>query len=117
MHSSSQTAITTITVFLDSQPLTLMGIATVLLLIYLTPRINTRIFECGRSVGFVRTDFYSNTLKALALTVVLSLKWPLLMLTVAWLFEMQEGDTGLANALYVALLRLSFYFWVLELQR
>jgi potassium efflux system protein len=39
------------------------------------------------------------------------------MLTGAWLFEMQGDDTGLANALYVALSRMSFYFWVMELQR
>ena len=99
------------------QPLILVGIALVLLLIYLTPRMTASLVETGRHVGFVRTDFYASTLHALLLTVLLSLKWPLLMLTGAWLFEMQGDDAGLANALYVALFRMSFYFWVMELQR
>jgi potassium efflux system protein len=102
---------------LISQPATVLGFALVLLLTYLTPRISARLLATGRHVGFVRTDVYSSTLQALGLSFLLSLKWPLLMQTVAWMFETQEGDTGLAHAVYLSLSRLSVYFWLFELQR
>jgi potassium efflux system protein len=68
-------------------------------------------------VGNVRSDRFADTMHAVGLTLLLSIRWPLLLLTGAWLFEMQEGDTGLANALFIAMGRTAFYFWVLEIQR
>jgi potassium efflux system protein len=99
------------------QPLTVAGIALVLLLVYLKPRILVALRATAKNVGYVRSDRFGSTLKALGCTFLLSVRWPLLMLTVAWLFEMQESDSALAPALYPGLGRMSFYFWVLELQR
>jgi len=99
------------------QPLTMVALLLVLVLIYFTPRITKLLQQTGQSVGYVRSDRFAVTLQALGWSMVLSVKWPLLMVTFAWLFEMQQGDTGLANALFVALLRTAFYFWVLETMR
>jgi potassium efflux system protein len=102
---------------LIKQPLTMVALLLVLVLIYFTPRITKLLQQTGQSVGYVRSDQFVVTLQALGWSLVLSVKWPLLMVTFAWLFEMQEGDTGLAKGLFVALLRTAFYFWVLETMR
>lgn len=102
---------------LIGQPLTMVGLLFCLALLYLTPMMVSRLQATGERVGFVRTDFYSNTLQALGLTVLISLRWPLLVLVFAWLFETQEGDSELAAAVYTALTRTSMYFWSLEFLR
>lgn len=102
---------------LTSQPLTLVAFSLVLLLLYLTSSLVSRLQETGKKVGYVHTDLYANTLLALGITLLLSLRWPLLMLSVAWLFEIQEADSELATAIYVALVRTALYFWGLEFLR
>jgi potassium efflux system protein len=102
---------------LMQQPLTLVGLTLVLLLVYFTPRLLRRLQDTGKKVGYVHTDLFSDTLQALGITFVLALRWPLLVLLLAWLFEMQEADSELANAVYVALASTSLYFWGLEFLR
>jgi potassium efflux system protein len=102
---------------LIQQPLTMVALLFILVLFYLTPRMVNRLQATGARVGFVRTDLYSNTLQALGLTALLSVRWPLLVLAIAWLFEMQEADSELATAVYVALTRTALYFWMLEFLR
>ena len=100
-----------------SQPLTLVLLLFVLGLVYVTPRLVKQLEATGQHVGYLRKDQFSNTLQALGISVLLSVKWPLLMLLVAWLFELQESDSELATALFVAFGRSALYFWGLEFQR
>ena len=88
-----------------------------LLLVYFSPRLVGRLEATGKHVGYIRTDFFTNTLYALCLTVLLSLRWPLLVVTLAWLFELEAADSELASALFHALGRAAFYVWGLEFQR
>jgi potassium efflux system protein len=99
------------------KPVPVFAMLLVLVLAVRSRRIRTRIVACGRDVGFVRTDKYSNTLFALGLSALLSLKWPLLMWAIGRLFEMQEVQTDLAAALHAALTRGALYYWVLEFLR
>ncbi len=73
--------------------------------------------DTGKFVGYVRSDKFASTLQALGLSLLLSLKWPLLMLTMSWLFEMQDDEAELATALYISAARTAFYFWGLEFLR
>ena len=102
---------------LQSQPLTIVCFLVVVLLVYFTPRLKNILEKTGRNVGHVRNDRFMDTMNALGISVVLSLKWPLLLLTLAWLFEMQPDDHGLANVLFFSMGLTAFYFWVFEFQR
>lgn len=99
------------------QPFTGVMLLGILILFYYNPRLRKLLLDSGKHVGYVRSDNFTNTLQALAATVLLSLKWPLLLLTAAWLFEMQEDESELATALYLASLRTALYFWCLEFLR
>ena len=100
-----------------NQPLTLVAFSLVFLLLYFTNHLVSRLRDTGKKVGYVHTDLYVNTLLALGITLVLSLRWPLLMLAVAWLFEIEAAESELATAVYVALSRTALYFWGLEFLR
>lgn len=100
-----------------SRPTVLFLILAAALLIYYTPAMKSRLVATGHSVGFVRTDAFSETLKALAYTLVLMFKWPLLMFALASPLAYHEADSTLAEALYAAFTRGSFYFLGLELIR
>jgi potassium efflux system protein len=89
----------------------------VLVLVYCTPRLKNQLAETGKDVGYVRSDTFASTLHALGLSLLLSVKWPLLLLATAWLFELQEGESELATALYIYLQRASLYLWGLEFLR
>ena len=99
------------------QPVAALALALVLVLIYRSRSIKARIVASGRDVGYVRTDKYSNTLRALFFSVILSAKWPLLMWAVGRLFEMQAVGSELAVALHAALAQAAVYFWGLEFLR
>ncbi len=99
------------------QPLTALALALVLVLVYRSPSLKSRIVASGREVGYVRTDNYSHTLLALVLSALLSVKWPLLMWAVARLFGMQDTQSELALALHDSLVRGAVYFWGLEFLR
>ncbi|MEZ5572184.1 MAG: mechanosensitive ion channel [Halioglobus sp.] len=99
------------------QPLTMVLLLVVLILIYYTRRIKRQLIESGKQVGYVRSDNFANTAQALGLSILLSLKWPLLTMVAAWLFQMQDKESELATALYQPMLRTSFYFWGLEFLR
>ncbi|RLA58385.1 MAG: hypothetical protein DRR04_11040, partial [Gammaproteobacteria bacterium] len=99
------------------QPLTSVAILLVLILVYFSPLLYRRLVATGQYVGYVRTDHFSSTMRALGLSLLLSLKWPMLLSTVAWLFEMQDRESELAMALYMASVRTAIYFWGLEFLR
>jgi potassium efflux system protein len=99
------------------QPLTSVAILMILVLIYFSPLLYRRLVATGRQVGYVLSDHFSSTMHALGLSLLLSLKWPMLLSTVAWLFEMQDRESELAMALYVASVRTAIYFWGLEFLR
>lgn len=99
------------------QPFTGVLLLVVLVLFYYNPRLKMLLLESGKHVGYVRSDRFTNTLHAVAATMFMSLKWPLLLLTAAWLFEMQEDESELATALYLSTLRTALYFWCLEFLR
>jgi potassium efflux system protein len=99
------------------QPVTGLLLLLVAVLIYFGPYFKRQLAETGKQVGYVRSDNFASTLHALGLSVLLSVKWPLLMLTVAWLFEMQEEESELATALYLYMARTALYFWGLEFLR
>ena len=86
-------------------------------LFYLTPRVKKNLVATGRAVGFVRKDAFNETLKALFYTLILMLKWPLLMMAIALPFQHHESDSGLAAALHFSLTRVAFYYFGLELLR
>ncbi|MCB1697211.1 MAG: mechanosensitive ion channel [Halioglobus sp.] len=94
-----------------------IGLLLVLALFYRGPALKARLLASGREVGFVRTDQFSNTLLALWLTLLQSVKWPLLMWSVGQLFEQQELESELATALHVTLTRSAAYFWGFEFLR
>ncbi len=100
-----------------TKPLAGMAILVVLLLIYFNPRLRQRLADTGKHVGYVRSDKFSTTVQALGYSVLMSLKWPLLMLAIAWLFEMQDEESELATALYLASVRTAMYFLGLEFLR
>lgn len=102
---------------LVQQPLTSVALLLVLVLIYLSPRLLKRLEETGRNVGYLKTDTFSDTTRAVLLSLLLALKWPLLMLAIAWLFQIQESESTLAAALSIALARTALYFWGLEFMR
>ncbi len=99
------------------QPWTLVLLLFVLGLVYVTPRLLKALEATGEHVGYLRKDHFSSTLQALGISALLSVKWPLLMVLVAWLFELQESESELATALFVAFGRSALYFWGLEFQR
>ena len=98
-------------------PLTIMLLALVASLIYLEPQIKQRLLATGHSVGVVRTDSIADTLKALTYSLILMLKWPLLMLAIALPLEHREADSILASALNLALARTALYLLGLEFIR
>jgi potassium efflux system protein len=102
---------------LAKSPLLGLVLILALALVYSGPRIRARIVASGREVGFVRTDAFSNTLLALGLSLVLSIRWPLLMWITARLFELQESESDLGLALHTALKNGALYFWGLEFLR
>ena len=99
------------------QPVAALALALVLVLVYRSRSIKARIIASGREVGYVRTDKFSNTMAALVFSVILSVKWPLLMWAIGRLFEKQEVESALAVALHTALAQGALYFWGLELLR
>jgi potassium efflux system protein len=102
---------------IEKQPLTIALFILLLVLIGYTPRIRRLLIESGKNVGYVRSDDFVNTLHAVGLSLLLSLKWPLTTLILAWLFELQDEESELATALHLALLRTTYYFWGLEFMR
>ncbi len=99
------------------QPQFAFGLLLVLVLIYRGPALMARLVATGRSVGFVRTDQFSNTLLALGFSLLQSVKWPLLMWSVGKIFEQLELEPELATAAHAALTRGAVYFWGLEFLR
>ncbi|MFC1579047.1 hypothetical protein ACFL3Y_01510, partial [Pseudomonadota bacterium] len=99
------------------QPQFAFGLLLLLVLVYCGPSINARLVATGREVGYVRTDLYANTLKALGYTLLQSAKWPLLLWSVGQLFEQLEQEPELATALHSAFSRTAMYFWGLEFLR
>ncbi len=99
------------------RPLLLIGVLLALLLWGMRSRLKTVVVNCGREVGYVRTDRFGNTLIALGTTLLLSLRWPALLFSLALLFEMQSGESELATALYATFLRGGAYLWGLEFMR
>jgi potassium efflux system protein len=99
------------------QPLTGVVLLLVLLLMNYGPRIRQQLIETGKQVGYVRSDKFVSTVQALGLSLLLSIRWPLLMLAFAWLLELQENESELATALHQAAYRGTLYFWGLEILR
>jgi len=89
----------------------------VLVLFYYTPRIRQQLVDTGKHVGYVRSDKFSSTLQAVGFSLLLSLKWPLLLLIIGWTFEMQDNEPELATALHLASARTALSLWSLELLR
>jgi len=88
-----------------------------LILVYSNRRLRQQLADTGKFVGHVRSDKFSSTLQALGLSLLLSLKWPLLLMTVAWLLELQDKESELATAIATPAARTAFYFWGLEFLR
>ncbi|MEH6582777.1 MAG: mechanosensitive ion channel domain-containing protein [Halioglobus sp.] len=99
------------------RPSTLLMLLVFTLLFYFTPRLKSQLVASGHSVGFVRTDTIADTFRALFITLVLMLKWPLLLFALAMPMQFHEQDSGLATALHVALTRTTAYFLGLEFMR
>jgi potassium-dependent mechanosensitive channel len=102
---------------LVARPPVLFLLLLVACLVYLTPQIKARLVATGRYVGSVREDAISETLKALLYTLILIIKWPLLIFALALPLQHHEADSGLAAALHFALLRASYYYLGLEFMR
>lgn len=100
-----------------AQPFTGALLLVFLILLYYQIPLKRQLIATGKNVGYVRSDDFVSTLQALGIALLLSLKWPLLLLTTAWLFEMQDEESQLATALYAATLRTALYFWGLEFLR
>ncbi len=99
------------------QPQFALGLLLVLVLAYRGPLIKARLVGTGREVGYVRTDLFANTLKALGYTLLQSAKWPLLLWSIGQLFEQLDQEPELATALHSAFARSALYFWGLEFLR
>ncbi|MEH6593482.1 MAG: mechanosensitive ion channel domain-containing protein [Halioglobus sp.] len=99
------------------RPTTLLMLLAFTLLFYFTPRLKSQLVASGHSVGFVRTDTLADTFRALFITFVLMLKWPLLMFALAIPMQHHEQDSGLATALHVALTQATVYLLGLEFMR
>jgi potassium-dependent mechanosensitive channel len=102
---------------LRQQPFTALALILVLILFYCSSRLIAALVATGKDVGYVLTDQFANTLHALGLTLLLSLRWPALLLTLAWLFEMQESESELATALHISAKRMALYTWGLGFMR
>jgi potassium efflux system protein len=102
---------------LHRRPLSLLLLAVFFILLYVTPTIKTRLFATGHAVGFVRSDSFADTLRALSYSLILMLKWPLLMLLIALPFKYHEAEVGLEAALFYAFSRTTVYFLGLEFMR
>jgi potassium efflux system protein len=102
---------------MQKKPLLPVALLLILGLFYVSPRLIARLVATGADVGYVRSDRFFNTVRALGLTLLLSLRWPALMLVLAGLFEMQETESELATALYVAAMRMAMYSWGLGFLR
>ena len=102
---------------IQRRPVLLVGVLLALLLWALRSRIKTIVVNCGREVGYVRTDRFANTLLALGMTLLLAFRWPALLFSLALLFEMQSQESELATALYATFLRGGGYLWGLEFMR
>lgn len=88
-----------------------------LILVYSNRRLKQQLADTGKFVGYVRSDTFASTLQALGVSLLLSLKWPLLLLILAWLFEFQDEESKLATAFAVSAKRAALYFWGLEFLR
>lgn len=102
---------------IPARPITGVMLVLVMVLFFYNPRLRHFLTDSGKHVGYVRSDTFTSTVQALGLTLLMSLKWPLLLLTAAWLFEMQQDESELASALYLSSLRTALYFWGLEFLR
>ncbi len=98
------------------RPLLLVGVVLALLLWGASARLRTLVVNCGREVGYVGTDLFSNTVLALGLTLLLALRWPALMFSLG-LAMMHTGRVSealeLAEQVYVLEPRASQAFMVL----
>jgi potassium efflux system protein len=100
-----------------ARPLLLIGVLLALLLWGMRSRLKAVVVNCGQEVGYVRTDRFANTLLSLGTTLLLGLRWPALLFSLALLFEMQSRESELATALYATFLRGGAYLWGLEFMR
>ena len=103
--------------YILASPLILLLLAIVAVLIYIAPQLKVKLVATGNKVGMARIDSFSETVKSLFLTLILMLRWPLLVLAFAIPLTVHEGDSHLAMSLHESLLRTALYYLGLEFIR
>lgn len=101
---------------LDS-PSILLQFLIIGMLAFFTPALKTKLTATGHSVGIVRTDSFLATVRSLLYTLVLMLRWPLLLLIIALPMNNYEPHTPLPAGLFHALVRTSIYYLGMEFLR
>ncbi len=101
---------------LDS-PIALMLLLIIAILAYFTPTLKTKLIATGNNVGIVRVDSFLPTAKSLFYTLVLTLRWPLLMAAFALPLYDYHLETPLPHALFDALTRTSVFYIGMEFVR
>ena len=103
--------------YIVSSPVILILLMMVAALIYVAPQLKKKLAATGNSVGMVPQDSFVQTGKSLLYTLVLMLRWPLLVFVFALALGAHEGDSALATALHQALLQTALYYLGLEFIR
>jgi potassium efflux system protein len=100
-----------------ARPLLALGLALAVAFGLLGGYLRRAVVATGKDVGYVHADLFANSLRGLGLTLLMALRWPLLMLVFAMIFEQQDVEAELASALHMTLLRGAGYLYGLEFLR
>ena len=77
--------------------------------------LRLRLVSLGEQVGNVSKDSFIPTLKALGITLLLAIPWPLLIGLVGWLLETPSDNTHFSKAVGVGLYHVAALFLVITL--
>jgi potassium efflux system protein len=100
-----------------SSPPILFLFLIIVILAYFTSALKVRLTATGNSVGIVRIDSFLATAKSLLYTLILMLRWPLLIVAIALPFNDHQSDMPLPPALFDAFIRTSVYYIGMEFLR
>ncbi|MBF0255751.1 MAG: mechanosensitive ion channel, partial [Gammaproteobacteria bacterium] len=100
-------------------PLLLLGVLVFAVLLYLAPRLRTKVIESGQQVGNPFNDHIGSSLRALLWVLVRALSWPLLLMLLGLQWQAVAGDNGFVAAAGRIVIILSpiwlqlRFFWIL----
>ncbi|MGD8932822.1 MAG: mechanosensitive ion channel, partial [Chromatiales bacterium] len=95
-------------------PLFWVALALAILLLWQHRRLIKLVEDTAKRLGKPTTDSFSYTLQALALTLIVALPLPLLLVVTGWQFQVAPQATDLSHALGASLYRTALHIYILR---